>query len=175
MRFSLTVMAMLILIGSAYRFGRGPERWGANLLGANLFLSILNLAIRGPSFDDVDVVLAFADTATLVGLTCMALRANRVWPLSVAALQFLVIIVHGSVLVSIGWTRVYYGMMALSQYCEMIVLAVGIACHHAREARVGRYREWRRGYTPQHLGTTAGQGLIRSLHERHSAAIHPAS
>ncbi len=151
MRFWSTVVIMLILIGLAHRFGRGPERTAAHLLGINLFCSILNSAIGTPSFNSVNYTLAGVDALTMVGLVWLAIRANRFWPLVVASLQFVVIIAHASVFVSIGWTQVYYGMMALSQYCELVVLAAGISSHYVRERRVGRYREWRRGYEPRPL------------------------
>jgi hypothetical protein len=144
MRFWLTVAAFLILFGLAKRWGQGPERQAAALLLANLVLSILNIMLRGPvDFHITDPVLVLLDLATLLGFLTIALRANRMWPMMLSALQCLVMIAHFSVFTHRGWSQVYWGMMAFSQYLQLLVLAVGVITHHRRELRVGPYRSWR--------------------------------
>jgi len=144
MRFWLTVTTFLVLFGLAKRFGKGPERQVAGILLANLVLSLFNVMVRGRvDFHLMDPVLALLDLATLGGFLWVALRANRMWPLVVCALQCLVMIAHVSVLTQRGWTQVYWGMMAISQYLQLIVLASGVLTHHRREKMAGPYRSWR--------------------------------
>ena len=89
---------------------------------------------------------------TLVAVTWVALRANRVWPLVVASFQLLVVFAHLSVLISSGWDQVYWGMMLASNYSELIVTAIGSVCHHRRQKLVGRYRSWRLPVPPRAPG-----------------------
>ena len=144
MRFFLTVAIFLLLFGLSKRFGKGPERQVAGILLANLFLCIFHVMVSGQvRFGQMDRVVALVDLASLVGFLWVALRANRMWPLLIAALQIMVMIAHLSVFVVPGAPEVYWGMMALSQYLQLVVLAAGLAMHHLREKRVGPYRSWR--------------------------------
>ena len=171
----LSITILLILNASAYRFGRGPERGMANLLSANFVLVLLYYGLFGaPSFGKLNYTLAGLDGLTLVGMMWIALRANRMWTMVITSLQVVVMITHASVLISIGWTRVYYGMIALSQYCELISLAIGIACHYVRERRFGMYREWRRPYDPGGQASWLNQPVLRRSPEPQGTAIHAA-
>jgi hypothetical protein len=144
MRFTLTVAIFLLLFGLARRFGKGPEQQVAGILLANLTLCILNVMLSGPvRFEAIDRIVGLVDLASLVGFFWVALRANRMWPLLIAALQVMVMIAHLSVIIELGARTAYWGMMAVSQYLQLLVLAAGLVMHHRREKRVGPYRSWR--------------------------------
>jgi hypothetical protein len=144
MRFTLTVAMFVLLFGLARRFGKGPEQQVAGILLANLTLCIINVMLSGQvHFESVDRAVAFVDLASLFGFFWVALRANRIWPLLVAALQIMVMIAHLSVYIELGARTAYWGMMAVSQYLQLVVMAGGLALHHRREKRVGPYRSWR--------------------------------
>lgn len=162
MRFALTVTVILLSVAFAYRYGRGPERSAAAILSTAFVVSLIARLLRGPiEYVHLDPIAAAVDTATLGGVMWVALNANRVWPLVIASLQLFVIIAHVSVLLSSGWNQVYWGMMAIAQYLQLIVLVIGIASHHSRERRIGRYRSWR----PSH---DTGGGSRRPLAGSHA-------
>jgi hypothetical protein len=144
MRFWLTVTTFLALFGFAKRFGKGPEQQVAGILLANFLLLLFYVGFFGRvDFEKVNRVLAILDLASLVGFLWVALRANRMWPLVIAALQVVVMIAHLSVLIQLGARTAYWGMMAVSQYLQLLVMASGLIMHHRREKRIGPYRSWR--------------------------------
>ena len=144
MRFWITVASLSILIGLVRRYGREPEQYAAGILFANFVLQLLNFVLRGPfDFIKVDPILFAIDAVTFLAMTWVALNANRLWPLVISALQMLVVIAHVSVLTSNGWDQVYWGMMAIAQYLQLLVVACGTLNHHFRERRAGPYRSWR--------------------------------
>ncbi len=144
MRFWLTVATFVVLFGLARRYGKEPEQQVAAILLANFLLLLFYVELRGNvAFASVDRVLAVLDLGSLVGFLWVALRANRMWPLLIAALQVVVMIAHLSVFIELGARTVYWGMMAVSQYLQLFVLAGGLISHHLRVKRVGPYRSWR--------------------------------
>jgi hypothetical protein len=147
MRFALTVAIFLLLFGLARRYGRGPEQQVAGILLANFMASIVHVMVAGQvSFDSMDRFVAVVDFVSLVAIVWIALRANRMWPLLIAALQLVVMIAHFSVFIEFGSRTVYWGMMAISQYLQLGVLAGGVVMHHRREKRAGPYRSWRSAF-----------------------------
>ncbi|WP_275227447.1 hypothetical protein [Novosphingobium album (ex Liu et al. 2023)] len=135
---------MVILVLFAMRRGSGPERCVAAILSASLLFSLIRVMLRGPDdFTGLDPILVTIDFAVFAGVLWVALRANRVWPLVIAAMQLIVLLAHGYTLLKIGANQVYWAMMAFPQYIQMVALGIGIFCHLLRRARVGRYRDWR--------------------------------
>ena len=144
MRFWLTVAAIALLVTLAARLGRQPERAVALTLAASFAATVANTALRGPqTFRWVDPTVFAIDATTWLMLCHVAMRANRLWPITVASFQTIVLIAHFSVFAHIGWKKVYWGMMAVSQYLQMLIVLWGILQHHVRERRIGRYRDWR--------------------------------
>jgi hypothetical protein len=145
MRYWLTVAAIGLLVVLADRLGRRPERAVAVTLATSFVLTVVNTALRGEqSFRWVNPVVFAIDATAWLMLCHVALRANRLWPITVASLQTIVLIAHFSVFMHTGWKKVYWGMMAISQYLQMLIVLWGIIQHHFRERRVGRYRDWRK-------------------------------
>lgn len=154
MRFWLTVLAVLAILGVAVRIGRGPERYTAGILITSFLLTLANRTLRGPfGFDHVDPVLATIDGLTLVATTWVALRANRLWPLVVSSFQWLIVFAHVSVLITpylaeraaTMINQGYWAMMIVSNYAQLILISLGTLTHYLRERRIGRYRSWRAG------------------------------
>lgn len=146
MRLLLTVAVLAALVFLAHRFGGKPERQVANILGASLFLGVLNRAIIGQfDFLYVDPVMAAVDTSVLIALVWIALWANRLWPIGMAALQLVVVLAHIPVLMQVdGKNVVYWAMMAVPQYLQFAVLGCAIACHR-RRTRMGSRADDRAG------------------------------
>ena len=145
MRFLLTVAAFALIVVLAFRLGRRPERIIALTLAASFVATVVNTRfIHGPhSYRAVDPVVMAIDGLTWLVLCRVALSANRFWPLTVTALQTIVLIAHLSVFARVGWRQVYWAMMAYPQYVQLAIVLWGIVQHHVRERRIGRYRDWR--------------------------------
>lgn len=145
MRFLITVLAFALIAVLAFRLGRRPERIIAQTLVASFAATVVNTRfIHGPhSYSGVDPVVLAIDGLTWLVLCRVAIEANRVWPLTVTALQTIVLIAHFSVIARVGWRQVYWAMMAYPQYVQIAIVLWGIVQHHLRERRIGRYRDWR--------------------------------
>ena len=137
---------MVLLFLFALRRGSGPERAIATVLSASLLFSVVRVMMRGPDdFTGLDPILVLIDLAVFAAVLRVALRANRMWPLVIAAMQLIVLLAHVYTLLKVGANQVYWAMMAFPQYIQMLVLGIGVVCHLMRYARIGRYRDWRLG------------------------------
>lgn len=82
----------------------------------------------------------------LVGLSWIAIRANRGWPLWACAAQLIVMLGHLAKLFEVRDTfRGYWAMTQVPFLMQLAVLLVGTAAHVARQRIVGRYPSWRAG------------------------------
>lgn len=145
MRFLLTVLALALIVVLAFRLGRRPERIVAGTLAGSFAATVLYTQfIHGPhTYRVVDPVIVAIDGLTWLALCRVALSANRFWPLTVTALQTIVLIAHFSVFARVGWRDAYWAMIAYPQYVQIAIVLWGITQHHFRERRIGRYRDWR--------------------------------
>lgn len=136
----------IFLIGTCcYAFVRGgaPERIVASLFPAAAAISVVwgrqisNAFIR-PAYG-----LLTIDMALLIALIAVALRANRNWTMTVAAMQLIMVSVHLARILNPDTIRpVYTVMLALWSWPMVLLLAVGTYQHHYRLKRNGRDRSW---------------------------------
>ena len=78
----------------ALKHGGAPERWTAWMMAAGAALTATLPSWSSIRFDMTSPTLLLVDLALLGGLCWLAARANRFWPLWVAALQLVAIAVH---------------------------------------------------------------------------------
>ena len=145
MRLWLTIVTLGILLLFALRHGGGPERAVAKTLALALALGFSRRLLFGPtSYLDFNWAQFAIEIGVLVGLTNVAIRANRWWPLCASALQVLVVFTYLCKLVGIkSMAGVYWGMTTLPTYLQYLVLLAGIYGHSRRVSRVGQYPDWR--------------------------------
>jgi peptidoglycan/LPS O-acetylase OafA/YrhL len=145
MRLFFTSVILLLVLFLALRRGGEPERYVAIALVLALGVSVTNRLVFGnPTFRGFQPILFTLECGSLVSFGFIALLANRVWPLWVAALQLLVVVAHIAKLVGIGGLAgVYWAMTTVPSYLQVVVLLIGIGAHTRRIKSVGDYLDWR--------------------------------
>ena len=142
-RILLFCVAQVLVSGYALWRGGKPER----LVGSVLLIAMIATALMpvapGRSYYMLHLPLLAIDLLLLSALTAVALRANRFWPLWLAALQLLAIGVHGvraydPHILPIVYARIV-GEIA---YPMLALLVIGTVRHHSRALRLGGERDW---------------------------------
>jgi uncharacterized protein YjeT (DUF2065 family) len=147
MPFQVVLFSLIIVGSAALAYGKGgpPERITAAVIVSWALADTVYHLIFGPSgFQSVDPVHVVLDGSELVAVMWLALKANRVWPLWVAAAQLICVLGHiGAFVYPHGMRRAYWAMTQLPQYIMLTALLLGALAHVRRVRRVGRYRSWR--------------------------------
>jgi len=139
----VTIFYLLLLGSCGYAIWRGgaPERiTGWLLIGA----ALLTLAVGHPTqYSHIELGLFLIDLALLVGLIVVALKADRLWPMVLAALHLDSTAVHILKLVDVEVIRATYAVMIVMwSYPMLLILAVGTLRHQRRMAQLGEDRAW---------------------------------
>jgi hypothetical protein len=135
------------LMAAAWRWGGAPERWSAASL---VFMVIADrfyhlIAGRGTIYLSVDVGHLAIDAAAAAILIGVALWANRIYPLWLAAFQSLAVVAHFAREASASVAAMAYAILSYAPTLFMIViLASAIWLHARRVRRHGSYPAWRR-------------------------------
>ena len=137
-------MAILVIsIGFAVWQGGSPERWGAAVVSAMLLTQLAGRTSIPRRFDAVDLAGFGVDLLGFVGMTVIALHADRKWPLWTAALQLLCCLVHLVRIFSIKVEPFVYGTMkTVPTFLVLIILIVATVCHLRRVRRNGHDPSW---------------------------------
>ena len=147
MNIQVLLVVSIITLGAFAAYSRGgpPERFAAIFLAGPVLADTVYHLLFGPSgFDRVDPWHVFLDFTILGFVTWLALRANRIWPLFVAAAQLLSVTGHIAVILQPdGMRRAYWAMTQLPQYIQLTALLAGAWAHARRERMIGPYRSWR--------------------------------
>ncbi len=121
---------------AAYRWGAGPERWGAALyLGAALSTIALHTALPA-RYSGVEVAVCSVDLILLICLALLASRSNRWWPSCALALQALTVLAHVGKMTNPHLWRLGYQLMATwTALPSLGVLGLGIWLNRRRKQR----------------------------------------
>ena len=139
-------VAMLLVTAAAFVWGASPERASA---GAIAYMFLIDYPYHwifgaGAHYARIDIGHAFIDLSTAFILVGIALRANRMYPLWLAAFQSIALASHLVRELSTNMLPLAYSAMSMApSYLQLIVLAAGIASHVRRTRRYGPYRSWR--------------------------------
>jgi hypothetical protein len=124
------------LLSFAYSMWRGgaPERVGAALLLAGLAGSMTVGIVHLPgNFASVPVTLAAVDMLLALALVILALRANRLWPIPLAACQLITVFGHiGKYLAPQMFAGGYALLIMIWSWPMTGLLMFGAYCHHRR-------------------------------------------
>ncbi len=131
---------------AALVWGGGPERAIA-LLWLFLFeiTSLVINVIWSPSFrpNEMDVTSMLIDSAALIILVIVAVRANRMYPLWIAAFQILATMSHFANAMANHISPIAYVILAVTPgYFQLLLLATGLFGHMRRVREHGAYRDW---------------------------------
>lgn len=137
------IVVCSVLLYATY-FGGMPERVISSILAAT-YLSdpIYHLVSSAENFRNVDLGHFLFDFLVLGGMIWVGLRANRVWPLCISALQLVPIMGHISMIIGQpGLVGVYWLMTVAINLPILMILLVGTIAHQRRVGRVGSYADW---------------------------------
>lgn len=138
MTWELVSFWFLLVVACVYAQRRGgkPERLIATLLVVASVLTVVcraNVSIR---YSSIDLGVVLIDAILLVGLSIVAVRADRVWPIPLASLQSIVVLGHFCKLVNPELWRLGYALMTTAPaYPAVMLLIVGIYRHDRRTLR----------------------------------------
>lgn len=137
--------AGLAIGGCTYslRCGGGPEKIiGATILGTVVADPILHLALN-VRFLSVDPTHLIIDVVRFATFTLVALRANRFWPIWLAALQLLALGAHLTREMELSIHPVVYAVMkAMWSYGIVVMLIVATRYHRRLLERGVIRRSW---------------------------------
>lgn len=153
---SMLVVAFsaLVVVYAALR-GCLPERWCAGVIFTGVIIDeLVEAAFGARSFEGFEPSRLLLDLMQFVVFLTVALRANRLYPLGIAAAQLLSIMGSISALVvPHGWNQAYWAMTQLPLFLQLQLLALGTLAHQQRVARVGNYNCWSPTYNSRERTT----------------------
>ncbi len=134
----------LLVVAAAVARGGQPEKWCAAIMAGEAAVDLLILLAVGPrSFGEFDLSRIMLDGVASAMLIAVAMRANRLYPLGLAASQIVALI--GSIAVLLageGMAQAFWAMTQLPLFLQLALLAGGTLAHRLRVARIGAYNGW---------------------------------
>ncbi|WP_448140358.1 hypothetical protein [Sphingopyxis fribergensis] len=104
---------------------------------------------RGAIYGSVDVGHLVIDVGVAAIFVAVALRANRVYPIWLAAFQLVSVLSHFAREVTASFPKLAYGLMTyIPFYVILLIMAGGLVFHARRTKYLGRYRSWRTSSSP---------------------------
>lgn len=148
----LVQIAMFIAVAIwAFHRGAQPERACAAVFVGMIVLDRSYHALITRSYEvyAVDFWTFALDLTVLALLIPISLRANRIYPMALAALQLIAVNAH---IARDAFTQItpfaYVVMYIVPSYGQLMVLTCGVWAHVRRAERSGPYRDWRRSAHP---------------------------
>ena len=130
----------LLVACFAWRRGGAPERCVATIfLLAGVATAVAPLDSH-PGYQVINHLILWIDLLTLLGITIVALFADRFWPIWIAALQLLAVASHGVR----GYNPdllpvVYWQMSTKVAYPMLVILAAGVYRHQQRRLKAREF------------------------------------
>ena len=133
----------LFTIGWAGWRGGAPEKATAAAMGYLVIVQASAYAIKQPRYLEVDEISLLVDLCMVVCLFCIALFANRMWPLYAAAMQLLALFFHTSRAIAPDVVGYAYSLLKSGPTGMVtLILLFGTIFHQRRQKRYGDYRQW---------------------------------
>lgn len=140
---------LLFAVPFALWRGGPPERLVAAILAAMTVMSVAAHRVIPIRYDQVDAPALTVDLFGFVGMTAIALYADRSWPLWTAALQLLSSMSHLIRFTSTGVEQLVYSWVkSLPTFLALVILIVATLMHRRRLGRNGTDRSWRMSLPP---------------------------
>jgi hypothetical protein len=154
------IFLSVLAVSTSFALWKGgpPERLGAAVLIAMAVVQIAAHQLIPGRFDNVDPAGFTVDLMGFVGMTVIALYADRIWPLWTAALQLLACAAHVVRLLSIEVEPLVYGTMKSgATFVVLFLLMIGTAMHQYRVRRHGADPSWTMSLPPPFWMRSKGQ------------------
>lgn len=142
--FNLASAILLVLAAS--RWGAAPERLCVAVHCFMLFADAYYHALVGPGtiYYSVDPGHLAIDATAAIQFFAIALFANRMYPLWLAAFQIVSVIAHFARMELSEIGRLAYGLLNYGPYyLQIVTLAFGLLLHARRARRYSTYQSWR--------------------------------
>ncbi len=143
---NVPVYLSMLVVCCLYAFVRGgaPERLGAATLVGAIFASHFAPASGPIRFQTIEYGVLAVDAATLMAILIIVIRAQRYWPMWMAAILLDIVVTHLLMLSPkvVPWS--YAVMIAAWNYPIPIILAIGTWRHRARLQTFGSDAAWNR-------------------------------
>jgi len=127
--------------------GAEPEFGIATGLLAMIILDIIYHAVFGVALNlaEADIGHVIIDTLVAIAFVAIAITANRIYPLWIAALQLVALSAHLVREVANQISPIAYAILyILPSYFQIVALSLGLYLHIRRRKKLGNYRAWRR-------------------------------
>lgn len=142
-QFQLIILLVLAFLG--FWKGGGPERAVAGVMVGILVCDRIYHLIFGnfSTVVSIDYGHALIDLVAMVALVLIALRANRMYTLWIAALQLIAFNAHLARELAEGMSPIAYLILYIGpSYFQLLAQAGGLWAHRRRVARYGPYKSW---------------------------------
>ena len=138
-------VALLSCFAYCLAFGGAPERVSViALLIANLVTILAAISPSLSGFDTLASAVALVDFVLLFVLTAIALKANRLWTIALAGLQFATVLIHVVKVIDPSLPATSYAVFAQFWGWPMVILtAIGTKNHRARVNRASVVQDWK--------------------------------
>lgn len=140
-------IAGLLLAAAIWRWGGSPERWLAAVFVTTMILPINIVRIIGPENLAVgpwESLYALIDVVAAVLFVGVALKANRNYPMGIAAFQLVAVGAHMVEAVADSASPLAIAILVIGpSYFQLLLLLGGFIRHIRRQQHFGPYRAWR--------------------------------
>ena len=143
-----------LLSTATLRWGAAPERiCVATLFAVTFGDPVYHILVeRAPVYGSVDIGHLVIDVGVAAVFVAVALRANRVYPLWLAAFQLVSVLSHFAREEIASFPKLAYGLMSYGPfYIILLIMRGGLAFHARRTKYLGRYRSWRSSSSPSQV------------------------
>jgi hypothetical protein len=127
----------------AFVAGGGPERIGAVVYAIACTLTVIAASAAPIRYQSVEVGVLIVDVLLFAAFSCVAVKANRFWPIWVSALLGLGVLGHLARWAGpdvIPWA--YAAVLTIWSYPILAIIALGTFNHQRRLKRFGVDRSW---------------------------------
>lgn len=141
-------LASMVLAAAIWRWGGSPERWLIGIFVGTMVLPVYIFELLGVKgaieLGPYAPVVLLTDVSAGILFVCVALNANRNYPLWIAGFQLVAVGGHlvRSLVDSVSPLAVAI-LVVGPAYCQLLLLLAGFLRHVLRERRFGHYRAWR--------------------------------
>ncbi|MEP9359912.1 hypothetical protein [Sphingomonas sp. KR3-1] len=141
---NVIVYLSLLLTCCLYALARGgtPERVAVAILVTAVVASTLVPSMGSHRFYQLEVGMLAVDTCLFVSMTALALRAQRYWPMWLAAVKLNTVITHLLILAPTLPPWSYAIANAAWSYPSPLLIAIGAIRHRQRLRRYGADPAW---------------------------------
>lgn len=134
---------LLLCLGYALLKGGAPERIGTTIVLVGSLLTLATVSSQARSYASVETGVFIVDVVTLLAFLALALRANRFWPLWIAALQLIGTLGHVIKLFDPALMPKAYAFAAVFwSYPMLLLIVIGTWRHQRRLKCVGLDPSW---------------------------------